>query len=182
MGILLNLILERQVKLPAKPIKYYPMIDRQLTGELSESDYIPSGFQFSFTDTLIVFFVACIGIFGSIYVFGNMSTDTGFEEKEELSAQLSSIDFKSMPVLLNTSEQIKNYAHIQVKGRQAAGQFLQFLVPAYNTQGVYTIDFGNGDIRILDDNEFVYSYMKPGIYTIKLEVDYKNQKALIEEK
>jgi hypothetical protein len=158
------------------------MIDQQLTGDHSELDLNPSGFQFSFTDTLIVVFVACIGIFGSIYVFGNMNNDAVGEEKQELSEQLSSIDFKSMPVVLKEDDHATLYSHIQIKGRQAAGQFLQFQVPAYNSQGEYSINFGNGDIRMLDDNEFVYSYMKPGIYNIILEVDYKNQKAVIEEK
>lgn len=158
------------------------MIDQQFTGDYSEHSSPSPGFQFSFTDTLIVVFVACIGIFGSIYVFGNLNNESGEVEKEELSAQLSTIDFKSMPVSLKNDGHLRHYSHIQVKGKQAAGQFLQFLVPAYNEKGIYTIDFGNGDIRILDDNEFVYSYMKPGIYKIKLEVDYKNQKALIEEK
>lgn len=158
------------------------MVDEQLIGNYSNERQAPNFLKFSLADTIIVVFVACIGIFGSFYVFGSLDQEVKKSDNAALSVQLSNIDFKSLPVTSDLTNGYESQNHIQVKGKYAAGQFLQFDIPEYNSQGSYSIDFGNGDVRILDDQEFVYSYMSPGTFVIRLIVDYKDQKAVIQEK
>lgn len=158
------------------------MVDEQLIGKYSNERQSPSFLKFSLADTIIVVFVACIGIFGSFYVFGSLDKEIKKTDDSALSVQLSNIDFKTLAVSSEATVRYDAQNHIQVKGKYVAGQFLQFYIPEYSAQGTYSIDFGNGDIRILDDQEFVYSYMSPGTFVIRLIVDYKDQKAVIQEK
>jgi len=111
------------------------------------------------SEHFILLAVALLGLLGSSYMISNCK---GHNHNAFFSAQnMGNPNLIDSPI--NGNQLV-----LEISGDLQEKSPIEFSIPENLNQQKFLIDFGNGEKRIIDDENFFYSYNRPGNYKVQL--------------
>ena len=126
-------------------------------------------------DNLMLGLIFIVGVIGFYYVFfldGKIHTTTVLTEDITPNIVATQIPTKEKKQLNYDNE-------LHIIGNHEANEPIQFVLDSYNEEVIYTLRFGNGTGRVLKGKVTDYVYPNSGVYEVRLEARYKNEKIIM---
>lgn len=129
---------------------------------------------------LLLFVIAVLAL---VMVIINFSTQQTISEISELKP---SVETTSQSVLVNQSTRINakptgtttvntDWQSLSVQGIHEVGNTLEFTIEHFSPEAKYSIDFGDGRFRTVEQQTTLRTYKQPGTYAIKVQVEYQGE-------
>ena len=126
-------------------------------------------------DNLMLGLIFLVGVVGFSYVFflnGKIHPPSVLAEDITPNITATQIPTKEKKKL-NLENQLN------IVGNFEANEPIQFILDSYNEEVIYTLRFGNGTGRILKGKVTDYVYPNSGVFEVRLEARYKNEKIIM---
>ena len=120
----------------------------------------------------LLFIVGCIGCIGTMFIFNFFSWNNSS----------SSTDSSSITITNQWISDTQKSTFLEILGENIIGEEIQFIIPNYNANAIYKIDFGDGEIVEFNSSSFTHNYSEAGAFPLKMTVQYRNQFNTIFEK
>jgi hypothetical protein len=126
----------------------------------------------SWQDACVLALIALIGLLGSIYLFKSAKVNPLLDRFNEQEAFLDVSDAQTVSL----SSIANDIAPCTVSGVPAVGKHLKFTVNTFKAEATYIADFGNGELKVIEEDQFHYAYTRPGAYEVKLHEDLNGER------
>lgn len=119
----------------------------------------------AYIERVLLFFIAGVGIMGSVYIF-SASSDS------QISPEYNNMAFAPVitqedNVAADVKARFSNY--VDIEGEKIAGAKLQFTFKKDRAAARYVLEMGNGERMIITGDSWPYSYSEAGEYLLELK-------------
>ena len=118
-----------------------------------------------YIERVLLFFIAGVGILGSVYIF---SANSG----SQISPEYSNIAYAPLLSLEDdTAADAKGRfgSYVKIEGDKVAGAELAFEFKKSREDARYVLEMGNGERMIITGDRWPYTYKKAGEYLLELK-------------
>ena len=132
-----------------------------------------------FKEAILLFGVACVGLFGFCYIIAVSSSTPNFfpNTPQTPGANALAVFAKSCSTEadLNLPCIHSKTSFVSIHGVNSVAAPITFSLLDYNKEAKYIFDFGNGMEKEIEDASFQYTFTQAGNYDLNLKISYQGK-------